>query len=252
MLFLGLAYERHLRHLGTPVDAVSLEYVLVNESRLWVESALVKRPELSIFQSELVDLMREIDADPQPVRGHWCKSMWCDYHGRCPATAGALEALAPAPAFPVVLSPAEFVSDEHAAWQYRLVQAAAKRLEEATAAVKERAWEKPIALEDGRVYGPRERTRESVKIDTPGALDVLNEQLGDRACQAVETKISSSKSAIEDVCRVVAKERGTTIKAVKASVFAALHAVGAIRVSTYQELDEYEPEIKRGLAGGEP
>jgi len=247
MLFLGLAFARHLRSQGQRVDEVSLEYVLVNDSRLWIESGVATRSDLLAFHGELTELMEGADGDPQPVRGHWCKSMWCGYLGRCPATAGALTTLAPDTTHPIALRPEDIASDEHAAWQYRLLQAAAKSLEEGMAAIKERAKVTPIPLEDGMIYGPREKTRETVQIEVDGARDVLFKHLGNGAKQAIITKHSATKTSIKDAARLVAGARTaqgqkTTIKALETPILADLHALGAIKVSTYSELEEYSPK----------
>lgn len=239
MLFLGLALARHLGHRGP----VSLEYVLVNERRLWVEKAQMTRADLLAFQSELARLLTlAADGNPAPVEGHWCRSMWCDYLGRCPATKGALATVdAPeAGPFRVALSEGEITSDEHAAWQYRIIRAAAKKLEEAERAMKARAKTNPIPLGDGRYYGPREKSRESLDVEREGAREVLDRYLGDHARDAVKTKLTASKESIEAACRPLAKARGETIKGLVSKVLVDLRACGALRTTTHTETTEYE------------
>ncbi len=240
MLFLGLALARHLGHRGP----VSLEYVLVNERRLWVERATVTRSDLLAFQSELAGLLTlAADGSPAPVVGHWCRSMWCDYFGRCPATAGALRTVddTPEPSpFRVALSEGDFVSDEHAAWQYRIIRAAAKRIEEADRAMKGRARARPIPLGEGRFYGPRDKSREALDVEREGAREALERHLGDAARDAVKTKLTASKESIEAACRPLAKARGETIKGLVSKVLVDLRACGALRTTTYVETTEYE------------
>jgi len=245
LLFLGLALSRHLNYRGP----VSLEFVLVNERRLWVEAATVSRAELLAFQAELVGLLDAADGNAQPVEGPWCRSMWCDYHGRCPATSGALATVAPVvdPAFKVALSASEIGSPEHAAWQLAVVRAAAKRLEEAEAAMKDYARATPIALGDGMFYGEVEKTRETVRVEADGAEDVLRKHLGVHAAEAVEVKRTASKSSIETAARAVVAERKAagekaSIAGVVAATCTALRAIGAMRVTEYRELAEYRPK----------
>lgn len=239
MLFLGLALELHLRGQGVRVRGVSLEYVLVNERRLWIESAIVSRAHLAAFRSELQALVEGADGNPQPVEGHWCRSHWCDYLGRCPVTRHALTHAAPPPEAPfkVALDAKEIESDEHAAWQYALIKAAGKRLEEATAAIKARAKSHPIPLGDGRFYGQVEKSRETIDIEAPGAVTLL-EQMGMGA--AVTIKRSSSKEAIERAAGPVAKEQGRTKKAQVGIALDALRQVGAVKTTSYTEIGEYE------------
>lgn len=248
MLFLGLAFWRWLRSQGQAVSAVSLEYVKVNESRLWVEAATVMTSDLLAFESELVELMQAIDANPEPKVGWWCASLFCDYRGRCPATAGALDAVAAWPEaqpFKFVLKADEFESPEHVRWQYLQLKAAEKRLEEVTAALKERAREEPVELGDGRVYGERAVTKETVQADMPGVLDALRAHFGDRAEACLETKVTCTKTAIEEVAGEVAKEKKAagekaTKAGLKRAVLADLHQIGAVKVTEHKEMREFK------------
>lgn len=251
LLFLGLALSRHLNYRGP----VSLEFVLVNDRRLWVEAATVSRADLLAFQAELVRLLDSAETNAQPVEGPWCRSLYCDYFGRCPATAGALATAAATPEAPfkVALSETEIGSPEHASWQFRIVKAASKRLEEAERALKAYARATPIELGDGVLYGEIAKTRETISAEGPGVDEALAMHLGSRASDVVETKRSITKTRIEEVAREVAAERSAAtgkrvpITGVVAAVCNDLRAVGAMRVSEYKELAEYRPKVGQGL-----
>lgn len=244
----GLVASKYARLQGWHFEGVSLEYVKVNETRQWVETSLVTRAELLAFESELIELLDGADADPQPRQGWWCTSLFCPYLGRCPATAGALDAVAAWPEaqpFKFVLKADEFESPEHIRWQYLQLKAAEKRLEEVTAALKERAREEPVELGDGRVYGERTVTKEKVLADMPGVLDALRAHFGERASECIETKVTCTKTAIEDVAGEVAKEKKAagekaTKAGLKRAVLADLHQLGAVKVTEYKEMREFK------------
>lgn len=252
MLFLGLAFWRWLRTQGQAVAAVSLEYVKVNDSRQWIESATVSTSDLLAFESELIELVERIDASPEPEPGWWCSGLFCDYRGRCPATAGALDAVAAWPEqqpFKFVLDRKDFTGPEHVRWQYLMLKAAAKRLEEAEEALKEQAREQAVDLGEGRFYGEREATRETIQADAPGVLEVLRTHLGERADGCVETKVTCSKSSIEGAAGELAKERKAagekvTKVGIERAVLADLHQIGAVKVTTFPELREFSVEKK--------
>lgn len=241
----AVALARAIGHRGP----ISLEFVKVNESRLWVETATVSRLDLLAFQAELARLVAALDGNPQPVEGHWCHSMYCAHLGRCPLTRGALDSVRggrPGDPFRIATTAAELSSDEHAAWQYRTLRAADKILEEAWAAEKERARSRPVPLGDGVVYGEVEKSRERVLIDAPGAEHELRRVLGTHFWSVIKTKREATKGRIEEAARGVAAERSAggkkvAIKAVAAEAFLALRQCGGMKLSEYRELAEHKP-----------
>lgn len=248
---LGLALARQIGHRGP----VSLEYVKVNDTRLWVERALLTRSDLLAFQLRLAELALSIsDAPASP--GHWCSSLWCPYLGRCPATVGSLSRVRgglPGDPFRVVLAGGRFESDEHAAWQYRVLRAADKTLEEAWAALKARARQRPVPLGDGVTYAETEKSRETIQIDAPGAEAALARELPEvPLAEVVEVRRKVTKERIEEAARRVAAARSAavgkrvTIKAVVAQTMIALRQVGAVKVSPYRELSEIRPRAEAG------
>lgn len=247
---LALALARHHGHRGP----VSLEYVKINESRLWVEKARVTRVDLLSFQAELAALVARLP-DSAPAPGHWCSSLWCPYLGRCPVTVGAVAALRgglPDDPFRVVLPGGRFESDEHATWQYRVLRAADKALEEAWRALKDRARARPVPLGEGVTYAETEKTRETIQIDAAGAEAALRSSLPEVALsEIVEVKRKLTKARLDDAARYAAERRSAatgkrvTIKAVVAQAMLALRQVGAVKVSPYRELAEVKAKETR-------
>lgn len=252
MQLLGLALVRHFH-----ASCASLEYVLVNDRRLWIEATLVERLDLALFCQELEALLALSHTDVQPVRGPHCKGQFCDYHGRCPATASDLADQVPAirlSRWVPVLHSSEFESLEHVGAQWALIGAAEKRLAElkqaTIMALKERG---PAPLPGGGTVAMETFARES--IDATTALPVLRELFGDAANEVVETKLSVTKARVEDL----AAERhatGESKKAAKSRVLDLLRSSGALRVTEYESPKE-RPEIGDGAAarpgvGGAP
>lgn len=241
MLFLGLALARHFG-----ADFVRLELVLVNETRLWVERADVPAIDLADFRWALVDLLDAIDASPEPAPGWWCRALYCDYLGRCPATAPALGQAVPAiplARHPIVLHSGDFVGPEHVGYQWALIRAAEKRLAEAkTAAVM---WLKAepgreAVMPDGSRVAMRETVRESV--DAKVAWEpAVREALGAAAEQAITVQASTTKGAIESAAASLAAGWGVSKKAARERVLDQLRAAGVLRETRYESPEETPP-----------
>ncbi len=236
LTFLAAAYVRHFRLRGARVHLV-----LVNDRRTWVETAQHQRLDLELFRAELVALLDGANGNPAADPGHWCRSQFCDYLGRCPATAGALTRAAPYPGEHLVaLHSADIASPEHAGWQWALCQAAAKRLDEARTAVI--MWLKAEpgragALPGGGIVEIDTVRRESV--DATAAMPVLAELFGARAEEAVEIKRSVTKGRVEALAEESRRE-GESKAAAKRRVLDVLRAAGAIRESEYATPKERE------------
>lgn len=249
LLLLATALVREWRASGA-----RLHLVLVNDRRLWAEPpAKLPRLDLEIFRDELVALLDGADDDPQATPGHWCRSLFCDYLGRCPSTAGALTRAVPYPGEHVVaLHSGDFTGPEHVGWQWALCQAASKRLDEArTAAIM---WLKAepgraAALPGGGVVEMETTRRESV--DATLAIPLLRELFGARADEAIETKLSVTKGRIEDLA-VEGRREDETKAAAKRRVLDALRAAGAVRETEYQSPKEREARRDEFLAVVQP
>lgn len=106
----------------------------------------------------------------------------------------------------------------------------------------------PIDLGDGKVWGPRTLTRETVDAST--VYDVIRREAGEEAARgAVEWK--SSKTAIEDVARdLVARrkaagEKRVSIKGETSRLVDEVRSRGGIRASTFERFDAYRPEVSK-------
>lgn len=229
LLLLAAALARHFN-----CTRARLELVLVNERRLWVERAEVKRLDLELFREEVVALMDGADADPQATPGHWCRSMFCDYVGRCPATRDALVQANPAPArFIAAMHSADFQGPEHAGYQWWLVNAAEKRLAEMKLACIMWLKAEPgraAPLPHGGVVEMETVRRENV--DAEIAMPVLRDLFGAQADECAETKVSVTKGRIEDVAAERRME-GESKAAAKRRVLDVLRSAGALKATEY-------------------
>jgi hypothetical protein len=100
-----------------------------------------------------------------------------------------------------------------------------------------RATTDPIRLSDGRVYGPLETERESVKGEV--AWSVLRDLHGEDVARA-GVEVSASKSSIERALKRIAK-RGE-LAGLKRGVLAAVEAAGGIEVRRSTAVRAHHPK----------
>jgi hypothetical protein len=140
---------------------------------------------------------------------------------------------------PVVARSEDISSPVHARDQYETLRAVKAATDQAWEALRRWVDENgPVELEDGRTYGARSTTRESVSLETPEALEVLRSRLGPAWEAAVD--VSTSKTAIKAAAKVAAEATGAKAAAIERATIEALRAVGAIRSKTthgYEERD---------------
>lgn len=247
----ALAFTAALKAEGVKIDACRLTYVKVTPEGCHTSSAELSAVDLAVFRGEMMELRELIAGDAQPVRGPHCKAMFCPYFGECPATSGDLTQIAPDqvlhPEFRVVTE-GEFASDEHAAWQWNLLEAAADRLAKAKAAVLDRITKAPLPVAGGVVRFATKH-RESIEADRDVA-GYLRMQLGEHATRAIETKVSVSKAslkrAVDDAVRAQHPDklpRGLLGRRFD-EVIDGLREAGKVKLSTYQvaEFEEVEGE----------
>lgn len=115
-------------------------------------------------------------------------------------------------------------------------KAAQKVLAEVGAALHARAKERPIALGNGEVWGPRTTTREV--IDAEKAWMPLASLLGDAGARAAMT-LDTSRAGIERGVKA-AKAAGVVVGSVKATVDQALGIIRAAGAVERKERVEYE------------
>lgn len=190
--------------------------------------------DLNAWGAELRALVGAI-ATSEPRPGKHCT--YCPARVSCPATTTALAALAPARSLPIVTRSEDFESPDHARLQYLTLRAAKAILSDAWKAVHSYIdTHGAVDLGDGRKYESKSIKRETISLEHRAAVDVLRNELGPAWELAV--KLETTKTAIEDAARVVAKERGEKIVAVKTRTLDALRAVGAVNTNVSQTYEE--------------
>lgn len=172
---------------------------------------------------------------PRLTVGEHCAH--CPARHGCPARVAMAKRLAGEPET-VALDLKAMLTPESAALALARWKAAKKALEEVGAALHAYAAESPIALGDGRVWGPVEYEREV--IDADAAWPVLVARYGAEAARAAMA-LETSKAGVERLARVVREmpQSGkTTLKALTAEAMDALRAAGAVQTKTTTRYEE--------------
>lgn len=244
----GAAVSRHYR-----IPRVSLELVLVNDVRLWVERAEVSVLDLRLFEAEAAEILSRARGDAQPTPGPWCSALHCPLLGHCSATALALRQTVPAiglARWQFATHSGDFEGPEHVGAQLAAIEAAEKRLDAGKLAVRMYLKERGAAvLPDGSRVAMESRTNERININAPGALAALKAALPDAWERAVETVTitRSSKERIYEAAKpgvlaakAAAKAAGDEVRhltyaAAQRRVVEALARVdGAVKRSEYE------------------
>lgn len=234
MLTLGLLWARWLG-----VDTIRIRLVFVSPFQTYTDEASLDTFDLDAWEGKLREYARSIPtSEPQP--GQHCR--WCPAAGACPVAVEAIALVEPTPArvrLPVVARSEDILSPSHARDQYETLRAVKAATDQAWEALRRWVDENgPVELGDGRTYGARETTRESVSLETPEAIEVLRSRLG--AAWEAAVDVSTSKTAIKAAAKVAAEATGGKASAIERATIAALRGVGAIRSKTthgYEERD---------------
>jgi hypothetical protein len=253
-LALAFAY-----HYGAKRAIVALG--IARPSGLIFDEAELTSLDLAEHHQWLTDRMDEMPR-AEPVDGPHCFALYCDHYGTCPATKGALAAVAPDPValledkrrLPIIDDPLSFQSPEHARYQYETLRAAQAAIESRMAACWDAVRQYAdvnggVPLPNGMVWKRTIHPRESIELGAVGATNALEYVLGpDHWKKAVE--MSATKKSIESAARECAIERATkgekiTIKAVKNATLDALRAVGAVKASQTIRYEEVEKETAK-------
>ena len=225
-------------HLAHGVDRVRVGLVFPTASSgPVVEEHEYDALDLAAWQAELAAL---VDAVPTSVpRPSKSACRYCPAKQHCPAMTSALAEVTPPRRLPIVMDAAEIQSPEHAREQYLALRALKTGVDEAWAALRRYAEEHgPVSLGDGKVYGSRQTTRESIDLGARAAADVLRAELGSDEAFRTAVSLETSKTAIKSAAREVAKATGEKAAAVERRVLEALRATGAVKVSTSTTWDE--------------
>jgi hypothetical protein len=193
--------------------------------------------DLEDWRDVLVSYMEAIPT-AEPVQGPHCRGHFCAQLGRCPATAPALEDIAPEkPRLPVVVDAGAIESDEHASYLYHFVRAAKARADLVFEALRIFADKNGgIPVGDGTVWIRSEVTSDVIELSSPLAVAVLRKELGEHFDEAVT--FDTTKKALKAVGRTLKATTKEPISAFEARVVDALREVGAVKTRTSTNYDE--------------
>jgi hypothetical protein len=230
MRTLGLLWARHLK-----VDNIRVRLVFVSPFQTYAESTELDAFDLDAWEGRLQEWERTIPQS-EPTPGSHCR--YCPAAAACPVATQAIATVEPTRTrLPVVARSADITSPAHARDQYETLRAVKAATDQAWEALRRWVDEHgPVDVGEGRTYGARTITRESVALDTPEALEVLRSRLGPAWEAAVD--VSTSKAAIKAAARVAAEATGGKAGAIERTTLDALRAVGAIRSKTTSGYDE--------------
>ena len=225
---------------------VEVHLAFLGGDELEHESCVLDELDIAEHEAWLRECERTIPtSSPQP--GKHCE--YCPARHACPATVQAIEAIADSAKvvrrLPMVTDVSAFESPEHAAEQYALVRAAEALLGQLKAAVVAFADAYGgIPLPGNQVYRRTTRKVEKIDLAANGATAVLASFLGPEWMNAV--KISTTKSALHEACRPLAKMRGIPAKHAESDLLSRLRNVGAVSQSmsvTYKEVPATEQAL---------
>ena len=246
------------RYYGVEVAHVAILHAPEGRAPWW-ERATLEAFDLGEVEFELRALAERIGyarADvaqgktPRLRVGEHCT--YCPARHGCPSRVAMAKRLSGAPE-EVVMDLKAQLTPETAALALARWQAATKALKEVGDALYAYASETPIALGDGRMWGPREVTREV--IDADKAWPVLVAKYGVRVAEAC-VSMDTSKAGVERGMRVLRESmRGAeqrppgvppgkaTIKSLHEDALATLRAAGCVTTKTSKTFDTYALEL---------
>ena len=231
----ALALAAHLAH---GVDRVRVGLVFPTANGVVVDEHEYDALDLAAWQAELAELAEKIPtSQPQPSKAA-CR--YCPAKSSCPAMTSALAEVAPKRRLPTVMSARDIQSPEHARELYETARAAKSALDQVWTALRMYAEEHgAIDLGGGRAWGQRQTTRESIDLSTRAAVDALKSALGEEGFRTA-VELSTTKTAIKDAAREVAKVTGEKAVQVERRTLEALRAHGAVKTNTSNVWDEIE------------
>jgi len=172
-----------------------------------------------------------------PRGGRHCEQLYCPLRAVCPRTTAALAPVLPAPLRAVPLT-GKLVRHEDAAALLESLPLFEAWIEERRARVRELADETGgVQLPGGLVYGPIDKSRETLRLDVNGAEAALRKVLGDQADAAILRK--TSKEAVRKAAAALATKRGDLTRICR-EVEDAMRAAGAMKVSRFKSYEVRE------------
>jgi hypothetical protein len=218
------------RALG--VDSVTVGTILVNE----VDARLIDVHVLDAFALDLEadtlrDALNQLNLDPQPRPGPWCRERYCPARSGCPATVEALAQTMPTELLTRFKLSAQIESEQHAAWSLTAVDL----VEEACRVIKSKLRDFAdthggILLEDGSTWAGQEVTTEKPTLDVPGALDVLERAGGGEAVTHTVTWAALERTIGRPKAKAVREE---------------LAGISAVKTSTHKRYEAKKPRRSR-------
>jgi CRISPR/Cas system-associated exonuclease Cas4 (RecB family) len=173
-----------------------------------------------------------VKAGRQPPLREGPHCTYCPARRGCPAKVALIRQLAePADLRERFLAE---LTPETARLAYERLGRARALMGDLTAALYAYAAENPIALDDGRVFGPTETTRE--ELDANVVFDVLEREHGTAVARAA-VELSATKTGVERALRAVAKP-GELAK-LRRAVLAGVEAAGGIKTTTKVSVKEH-------------
>lgn len=241
LAFLALAACRTYGCSEATVEIVRLQ----EHGKPWHDRARLDAFALDEFELRLRGLFAKVkDArrmvlhgeTPTVYQGLQCR--YCDAMPQCPATKSLVQLMAHDP-MDMDRQIRSALTPENAAVAYERFKVAQQILARVGEAIYAFAREYPIALPSGKVLGEVVSSREQVKGAV--ARDVLKRLWGPEVADAA-CSFDSSKSAIRDALRGVAKEKGFTLKAVESQTLSEIAAAGGIESKQTRTVREHEPK----------
>jgi RecB family exonuclease len=178
---------------------------------------------------------RAVEAGELPLLTKGAHCRYCPCLAFCPAQTTTLRLLAQDP------NPADFrrpVTNDDAARAWIAAKALHAALDEVNRNLSAYAIAHGIRLPNGNTVGLVETTRE--KVDGEVVRHVLAERFGTEVAEQA-CRFTSSKKAIKDALRPVAKSAGSKLAPLEREVLAAVDAAGGISVTTSTKLCEHAP-----------
>ena len=212
------------------VDTVKVMIVRITPHGVRTTEYTLDALELDAVAAEVASLVKAAPTS-QPTPGLHCRR--CKVVAACPTTAAAETAIAPAAPVELRITSPEQASA--ALVRLRQVQAACEQME---AMLKTYAAEQGgIPLPNGKRYAKVTSDRELISLNhADGALgiDAIN---GYGAGKALETKVTTSKAALEREFKS-AGLKGKELRAKMDALMAELRAAGVVRVNTVESFKE--------------
>lgn len=218
---------------------VAVEIAHITTSGVDIEREVLDDIGVDTHMDALLDMAARLRAGPSaPTPGPWCTEGMCPLLGDCPATKGALAAVAhEVPVFEIVNDNAETLR------LMALLPRAEAALGAVKAKLKDRIKRNPPVDAAGRRYGYVEHQRREVIVRTPMQLDAIARVLGqDAAVVAVEMKPKATIASIERAARKALGGKSRGIGALRDKVLAELDKVGGVRVGTYEKAAWFWPD----------